>query len=233
MIDSGVTGRLVAEAGRYELRTASNRKLRVEVRDLPAPLAISGPWEISFQTNRGGPNRVRFDSLVSWTASSDPRIKYFSGKAVYRKAVSIPEDFKKANRHILLDLGNVQVIAEVKVDGQDLGTFWKPPFVADITPPTRAGTNLFEIIVVNCWVNRLIGDEQLPDDCTWRPGTQNDALGRPIAEWPTWLQTDVPRPSQRITFTSWKYLKKDSPLLESGLLGPVVLRAADELTFSD
>jgi hypothetical protein len=114
-------------------------------------------------------------------------------------------------------LGRVAVIAQVKLNGRDLGILWKPPFCADITEVLRAGTNDLEVSVVNLWVNRLIGDEQLPDDCEWRPQSGSEVLAR----YPQWLLDNKPRPTERIAFPVWKHWTKDDPLMESGLLGPV------------
>jgi len=75
------------------------------------------------------------------------------------------------------------------------------------------------IQVANLWPNRLIGDEQEPPDAEY-------AKGGNLARWPDWLLKGEPRPSRgRYTFTTWKHFGKDSPLLPSGLLGPVTIRA--------
>jgi hypothetical protein len=232
-IDAGGKFRLLAfEPGTYELRSASGRKSHARIAELPDPLPISGNWEVSFPPNSGAPGRATFDRLISWTASKDPGIKYFSGTAVYRKTVIVPAFFQKPNRRLWLDLGNVQVIAEAKLNGKTVGIAWKPPFRLDISREVRTGTNLIEIAVVNCWVNRLIGDEQLPDDCAWKNPTSGNSLGRALAAWPQWLKEGRPSPTGRLTFATWKFLTKDSPLLDSGLLGPVTLRPAEELIFS-
>jgi hypothetical protein len=36
-----------------------------------------------------------------------------------------------------------------------------------------------------------------------------------------------PSPTGRLTFTMWHHYTKDSPLLESGLLGPATLQTAE------
>jgi hypothetical protein len=129
------------------------------------------------------------------------------------------------------------VIAEVLLNGYDLGTLWKPPFIVDVTDTVTSGKNDLEIKIVNLWPNRLIGDEQLPEDCEWAtPSTRQDpwpeSMGSLIASWPQWLLENKPRPSGRIAFTTWKHWYKDDPLLESELLGPVriVAKARVRLT---
>mgnify|MGYP003448063353 CR=1 FL=1 len=87
----------------------------------------------------------------------------------------------------------------------------------DVSGAARAGRNELEVDVVNLWINRMIGDEQLPEDCKWLDAET-------LAEWPEWFKSGKPRPSGRYTFTSCKHYTKDTPLVASGLLGPVSLK---------
>ncbi|MBI5084109.1 MAG: hypothetical protein HZB13_05870 [Acidobacteria bacterium] len=210
----------VARGGVYELRTAAGRRLRTEVPPLPAPVEIAGPWTVDFPKDWGAPPRVTLDRLVSWTAHPDPGVKYFSGTASYRRQVQIPET--QQGRKLYLDLGRVEVMAEVMLNGQNLGIVWKPPYRVDITPAARPGANDLEIRVVNLWPNRLIGDAHLPEDAEWN--------GPSLIRWPQWLLDGKPSPTGRLTFATWKHWNKDDPLLESGLLGPVVLETWQQVT---
>ena len=89
----------------------------------------------------------------------------------------------------------------------------------------KAGDNVLEVKVVNLWINRQIGDELLPEDSDRNPnGT--------LKSWPQWLEDGKPSPTGRHTFTSWRLWKKDSPLQESGLLGPVTISAAKQIVIS-
>jgi hypothetical protein len=115
----------------------------------------------------------------------------------------------------------VAVMAEVKLNGKNLGTLWKPPFVVDITDVAKTGANKLEVRVVNLWPNRLIGDEQLPEDSERNPdGT--------LKQWPAWLEQGKPSPTGRHTFAMWRLWKRTDALLESGLLGPVKLQVVNQ-----
>jgi hypothetical protein len=123
---------------------------------------------------------------------------------------------------VYLDLGRVEVMAGVRLNGKDLGILWKEPHSVEVTVALKSGQNTLEVQVVNRWINRQIGDEQLPEDSERNP---NGTLKR----WPQWLQDGKPSPTGRYTFTSWRLWQKDSPLVESGLIGPVRLRAVQSV----
>lgn len=112
--------------------------------------------------------------LSEWTASADPLLKYFSGTATYRKEIDIPAAMLATGGRILLELGQVRELAEVRLNGQDLGVQWAPPFAVDVTRAARPGRNRLEIEVTNLWANRVIGDAQLPaaQRTTWTNVTQ-------------------------------------------------------------
>ena len=72
--------------------------------------------------------------------------------------INIPSEEK-----IYLNLGNVNIMAEVRINGQKAGAVWTSPWQAEITEFLKPGENLIEVDVVNNWVNRLIGDSRLPE----------------------------------------------------------------------
>ncbi len=151
---------------------------------------LGGPWQVAFQEERGAPALAKFDSLMDYRNSPDPRIRYFSGIATYSKDVEIPGNLIDKKSQIWIDLGQVYNLAEVWVNGKLAGTTWKPPYRVDISNTVVAGANHIEIKSVNLWVNRLIGDAQ--------PGVE-----------------------EKVTLTTRQFYRADSPLVPSGLLGPV------------
>ena len=121
--------------------------------------ALDGPWHVSFQKGRGAPASAMFQELLSYTESDDSGIKYFSGTATYTKDFTLSE----RPEYLMLDLGNVQNIAEVIVNGHPVRTLWKIPYKVEITDYVTLGTNSLEVRVTNLWPNRLIRDAQLPE----------------------------------------------------------------------
>ena len=63
---------------------------------------------------------------------------------------------------MFLDLGMVRELAEVRLNGKNLGVLWTLPFRVDVTDAIRPTGNELEIQVVNFWPNRIIGDQFLP-----------------------------------------------------------------------
>ena len=208
-----------AKAGALELKTSRGRTLKALVPPVPAPLEIGGPWDLRFPPNWGAPEGVTLDRLVSWSEHQDPGVRYFSGTGIYFKTFAVPDGMTGPDRRIYLDLGRVAVMAKVSLNGKDLGVLWKPPYSVDATGALRAGDNSLEIRVTNLWVNRMIGDEELPEDSERNPdGT--------LKTWPQWVLEGRPSPTGRFTFTSWRLWKRGEPLVESGLVGPVTLRVS-------
>jgi lipoprotein-anchoring transpeptidase ErfK/SrfK len=174
----------------------ASQTFSVSASDLEAPMKAS--WTLSFPTGWGAPASVPVEQFQSWTESTDPGIRYFSGTAVYRTTLQIPSGFVAPGRQLWLQLGQVREIATVTVNGHAAETVWRQPYAARIDPFLHAGDNIVEIKVSNLWPNRLIGDLQ-------------------------------PSAAAQFAHTNVRAYTKDSPLLPSGLLGPVRLTATSEI----
>ena len=118
---------------------------------------------MNFEPGRGAPAAANFPSLISWNDHNDEGIRYFSGHATYHSQFTVPPALLGANRRFVLDLGGVEVIASVKVNGKDCGILWHAPYEVDVTGVLKAGANDLEIRVVNLWPNRIIGDLRNPN----------------------------------------------------------------------
>ncbi|HEX2101831.1 MAG TPA: hypothetical protein VHF69_14255, partial [Candidatus Synoicihabitans sp.] len=210
------------EPGRYEFISADGGSRVIDVADVPPPIAIDGAWTLRFPPTWGAPAETSVPSLISWSEHADPGVRYFSGTAIYKKGFDFVAE-ENGEHRVWLELGDVQVIAEVALNGRALGTLWKPPFRVDVTSALRSGLNHLEVKVTNLWVNRLIGDEQLPPDREWTKVPRRG--GWALKAYPEWFKRGERSPVGRVTFATWKHYEKDAPLLPSGLLGPVTLRS--------
>jgi hypothetical protein len=153
---------------------------------------IGGPWTVHFR-GVGAPDSAVFPELTSWANSDTTGIRYFSGTAEYVVGFTPPASLLDSESVVELDLGRVAGVARVRLNGQDLGIVWKPPYTVDVTAHLRPGENELRCEVANTWHNRLVGDSTLP-------------------------------PEERLTRTNIRGpFGPDTPLRESGLLGPVRL----------
>lgn len=122
--------------------------------------AVDGPWTIEFEKGKGGPEQaVITENLFDWMESENPQIKYFSGNATYTAKFNVkklPED------QTYIDLGNVMVMAKVRVNGQEAGGVWTTPYQVNVTDLLKEGENTLEVEVVNCWRNRMVGECSMP-----------------------------------------------------------------------
>lgn len=125
-------------------------------------LEINAPWVVSFQTENGSSYDATFETLQCWTDRPEEHLNYFSGTAIYNTQFEISELNEASNYEI--DLGRVNHLAEVILNGQSLGTLWKTPFTIDLNEGLKEGQNTLEIKVTNLWVNKLIGDAKLPQE---------------------------------------------------------------------
>ena len=121
-------------------------------------LTIAGPWTVRFPAGWGAPGSVLWNSLINWTESEDPGIRYFSGTASYTAEFEVAEAMLRDNGGWILDLGSLREVAEVALNGRSLGILWKEPFQADVSDLLRPGRNGLEVKVTNLWHNRLMGD---------------------------------------------------------------------------
>jgi hypothetical protein len=141
---------------------------------------------------------VAFDKLVDWTQRPEDGIKFYSGKAVYRKTFDAPGAKTPLAGKLYLDLGRVHELAEVRLNGKMLGVVWTAPWRIEVTGSIKPAGNELEIGVVNLWPNRLIGDGPLPPE------------------------------QRRTRTNHGAYYQGKHSLLPSGLLGPVTLQAAEQ-----
>jgi hypothetical protein len=178
---------------------------------------LGNSWNVSFDKHYVPKGQITLDKLIPLNEHTDFDVSHFSGTATYKTTFQVV----KVDQPMFIDLGDVQVIAEIKLNGKKLKTLWKPPFRVEISDVVQSGENNLEIKVTNLWVNRLIGDEYFP---AW-DGRNNGAKkkrGTFYDSFPNWLVNGDPMPKDdKKAFSAWCHWTKDDKLLKSGLIGPV------------
>ncbi len=161
------------------------------------PIALAGTWQVRFLT--GGPilpSAFTTPALGSWTANGDPETQRFGGTARYTLTFNAPHTQTRAGESWTLDLGDVRESAHVRLNGQELGTLFAPPFQVTVSALKPTG-NVLEIDVTNVAANRV-----------------RDLDRRKVA-WKIFHE---------INFVNINYKPFDAsdwPIRPSGLLGPV------------
>ena len=122
---------------------------------------ISEPWHVAFDGKLSSPAPIEMASPADLAQNADPEIRYFSGTITYTTEFDL--DDASAAR-VLLNLGRVESMAKVYVNDRYAGGAWCPPYKVDITQCVKKGRNTLRVEVVNKWVNRIVGDMQLPPE---------------------------------------------------------------------
>lgn len=167
------------------------------IENKPETRILNGDWQVTFTKGWGAPDSAVFPKLSSWTNHTNPGIKYYSGIATYTKTFRFDRT-KSSSRKIYIDLGEIAKVAELWLNGRYLGITWAKPYRFDVTQIIKDGENQLTVKVANTWSNRLTGDA-----LTGEPFTHSNIRSS----------------------TRGGLLWKDSPLLPSGLLGPVSIQS--------
>ncbi|MFY0626843.1 MAG: hypothetical protein JXR07_11120 [Reichenbachiella sp.] len=121
---------------------------------------IDTPWKIDFESKNIAPYTITTPELMDWSKSEDDLLKYYSGTANYTTTFNYQ---KTKAKEVLIDLGEVGVMATVTLNGKNIGTSWMAPYRLNVSAAIQEGENKLEIKVVNVWRNRLTGDKTLPE----------------------------------------------------------------------
>jgi hypothetical protein len=134
-------------------KAAAKPSLTVASKTFAAAATFVGEWNVAFHA------AIKLAKLGSLSEQTEPSVKYFSGTATYTKSFALPSA-ARPGAPLLLNLGTVGDLAEVRVNGRVVGTVWHAPYRIDIGAAVKRGQNQLEIRVANLWVNRFVGDSQ-------------------------------------------------------------------------
>ena len=188
-----------------ENQSQNMEKLATNAPSYSQEIVLNGKWDVSFEKKWNAPEKVEFDSLVALNKHSNMAIKYYSGITRYTKEFELDPAVFENDKHLVLELSELHDMASVKINGTDVGIVWLKPYRIEVTNNLKPGKNLLEIKVANSWANRIIGDLHLPKE-----------------KRVTWSNT-------LLQYSGWGDEKEiytiNSPLVESGLIGPVVIKS--------
>ena len=122
-------------------------------------------WTLAFPAGWGAPASLKLDKLASWTELPlGEEGRHFSGTATYSATFD-----GKTGVPLTLDLGVVETVADVFVNGKKVRTLWTPPYRCAIGEFVKDGANELRVDVTTTWFNRLVYDAGLPekDRKTW------------------------------------------------------------------
>lgn len=152
------------ESGFIVFREKGNPTPRTK--NFPDPVTFSelkGEWDITFNGKLSNPAPIRLEELQDLSKSANDSIKYFSGNMLYTTTFNFDRPLSKGEK-VYLDLGEVNKLAKVWINEQYVGGAWTMPYSVDISSALKQGKNTLRIDVVNTWVNRMIGDKNLPKE---------------------------------------------------------------------
>lgn len=149
-----------SESRNVERRATESRMSSVEC---PAPQAfpLNAPWRISFPEGWDVPTNTTVQTLAPWREMfrESPSARAFSGTATYTTEF----DLEDVRGRVVLDLGRVESIARVELNGKTFQDLWAPPYSLDVTHAARKGRNALKIEVTDTWYNRLVYEGWLPE----------------------------------------------------------------------
>jgi hypothetical protein len=124
---------------------------------------FSGLWTLTFPTGWGAPASFNTSELKAWKdLDLSPEAKAFSGTVTYTTVFDAGK--VKKGKTYSLDLGCVEMIAEVTLNGKKLRTLWTPPYRLDVTDALKSGENTLQVEVTSTWFNRLVYDANQPEE---------------------------------------------------------------------
>ncbi len=181
------------------------RKITTEVSGIPAPLLVSGEWNMKLKGDDFPLFTTQSSLLSSWT--DNPLTRNFSGTGRYQISFNLPAEYLQKEIKLFLDLGKVGNIAEVELNDKLLGTMWMRGQKLDATGVAKPGANKLVILVTNTLINRISAMTKppaVPDELVSRFGSGA-------------VLTETPR----------EFGFKALPA--SGLIGPVQIIAVKEI----
>lgn len=124
---------------------------------------ITNPWTLNFPVGWGITEPVKLPDLKPWKdldISSEG--KSFSGTATYTTTFNI--DKTTPGMEYILDLGSVDMVAAITINGTEAGNLLAPPYRMNVKDLVKKGQNTLSVQVTSTWFNRLVYDAGQPEE---------------------------------------------------------------------
>ncbi|MBP5321367.1 MAG: hypothetical protein J6334_10300, partial [Kiritimatiellae bacterium] len=143
-------------------------------------LHLRGTWNVRYPEGWGMLPHTRMQTLVPWKeVNGTLEGRAFSGTVEY--SIDFIVGNQDADSVVMLDLGRVESLARVEVNGQSFPALWAYPYRVDVTRAVKPGVNHLKLQVTDTWFNRLVFDAGRPAEerRTWTiSGPSKDAVLR-------------------------------------------------------
>ncbi len=132
-----------------------NKKIIQEiiVEGIPSQYKISGEWELTLESKQFPKTVKHINHLSSWT--KDNETKNFSGTGKYKINFKLPQEYIESDLDLILELGEVSEVAEVILNGNNIGTVWMKGQNLNITKAVQKGENELIVLVTNTLINQV------------------------------------------------------------------------------
>lgn len=126
-------------------------------------IQVTSPWTLNFPSGWGAPESIDLPDLKQWKdLDLSPEGKAFSGTATYTTTFNI--DKTAAGMEYTLDLGRVDMVASVSLNGIQVGNILAPPYRISLKDLVKQGQNTLSVQITSTWFNRLVFDAGQPED---------------------------------------------------------------------
>jgi hypothetical protein len=125
---------------------------------------LDGPWQASFRpANNGTPFARVLPTLLDLSKQAeDHALSAFAGEVTYTRDFTLP-----AVGPFVLDLGEVNSVSQLTVNGKDLGMRWYGAHRYDISSALQAGNNSIKITVYTVLANMMKAQKDNPSAKRW------------------------------------------------------------------
>lgn len=165
--------------GTYTI-TRADGKTTDHVVEKATRLHLRGTWNVRYPEGWGMLPYTRMQTLVPWKdVNGTLEGRAFSGTVEY--SIDFIVNQLDPDSLVMLDLGRVESLARVEVNGQAFPDLWSYPYRVEVTRAVKPGVNHLKLQVTDTWFNRLVFDAGRPENerRTWTiNGPSKDAALR-------------------------------------------------------